>query len=92
MARATVFISSSGAVSPCATNWVISMVAMIEKIVTMRSSVAVLRAITTSSVVIVTELMTSAPSAAFTERYGSSGRRLSQKRAHRPGFAARTGG
>lgn len=68
MNRATVFISSSGAVSECATNCVISSVAMIENTVMKRSSVAVYIATMSRPVVMKTETTTSVPSFALTEK------------------------
>lgn len=62
MPFATVFISSSGAVRPCATNWVISSVAIMEKTVMKRSSVSVRSATISSPVVMSTETTTSMPS------------------------------
>lgn len=67
MDRATAFMSSSGAVSECATNCVMSSVAIIEKTVMKRSSVAVRIAIIISPVVMRTAMTTSAPSLVLIE-------------------------
>ena len=68
MPLATVFISSSGAVRPWATNWVISRVAITENTVMKRSSVSVRTATISRPVVMKTETTTRVPSLALTEK------------------------
>ena len=89
MPLATVFISSSGAVRPCATNWVISSVAITEKTVMKRSSVSVRRATSSSPVVMKTETTTRVPSLVLIEMAMEAERsRLRQSGSVRSGRAA----
>ncbi len=80
MARAAAVISRSGAVMPCASSWVISSEATTEKIITSRIWVSEFSAMTTISVDMHTEVITSTASLALIERIGSSGRRSAQIR------------